>query len=371
MHISCDKKILIDNINIVMKSVPSKSTSPILGCILLIADRGGFHMLANDLELSIETVNIDNVDVYTLGEVALPSKMFFDTVRGMPDGILDIECNENFVTVIKGGKTEMKMLGFNGSEFPRPEYPENEKNIKIKGEVFKSMIRQTIFSVALVDYRQILMGELLEFKGNRLKMVALDGHRIACRTEYLENNDFSGKTVIPGKALNEVCRLASDDETISFDFNDKFVKFELENSIITSRILEGEFMDYERIFTNDHKTYIKVNREALLEILNLCMLIYTNETKKVEAILEIKEGVLNVSTHNINNEVKKDIPVDHEGEDIKIGFNPKYLADVCKAIDEEEISMYFISSLSPCIIKSSIGNEGFKYLVVPVKIMGA
>ena len=152
MHIACDKKKLIENINIVQKCVSARTTSPILECILLIADRAGFRMLANDMELSIETTDIENTDVFKLGEVALNAKMLFDIIRTMPDGMIDIECDENFITTIKNGRSNFRISGLDGSEFPRPKEIEGAGVSAVKGDILKSMVKQTIFSIAAVDY---------------------------------------------------------------------------------------------------------------------------------------------------------------------------------------------------------------------------
>lgn len=370
MHIACDKKKLTENINIVQKCVSARTTSPILECILLIADRKGFRMLANDLELSIETTDIPDTDVYTLGEVALNAKMLFDIIRTMPEGKIDIECDENFVTTIKNGRSNFTISGLDGREFPRPKDIENGIAASIKGDMLKSMIKQTIFSIAAVDYRPILTGELLEFSDRRFNMVAVDGHRIAYRTELIENPGQSGKKiVVPGKALNEISRLAEDDEEVCLSFNEKFVKFSLKSCFVTSRLFEGDFIDYANMFTNDYKTSVKINRSVLLNSLERCLLLISRDlTNKGKVVFEITDGIMKINASNSIGEVKDEIDIDFEGDELTIGFSPKYLIDICRAVDEEELNLYFISNLSPCIVKSSIGNEGFNYLVLPVKL---
>lgn len=367
MHIACDKKNLTENINIVQKCVSTRTTSPILECILLIADRQGFRMIANDLEMSIETSDIENTDVYNLGKVALNAKILFDIIRTMPDGMIDIECDENFVTTIKNGHSKFKIMGLDGEEFPLPKNIEQGEPVEINGKDLKSMIKQTIFSVAAVDYRPILTGELFEFAGQRLNIVAVDGHRIAYRTTFMEKAN-NKRIVVPGKTLNEISRLVDDEEKIIMNFNDKFIKFMLKSCMVTSRLFEGDFIEYANMFTNDYKTFVSVNRELLLNCLERCMLLIAREMKKVEVVFEISNGVMKLSAENNIGEVRDEIDVDFEGDDIRIGFSPKYLMDICRAVDEEKLNMYFISSLSPCIVKSSQGSEDFKYLVLPVKI---
>lgn len=367
MHISCEKKKLLENINIVQKCVSPRTPNPILECILLIADRKGFRLLANDLEMSIETSNIEDTDVYSLGEAAINAKMLFDIVRSMDDGVIDIDCDENMVTTVKCGKSVFKIQAFNGDEFPRPKEMEEGEQALIKGDLLKSMIRQTIFSVSTKDIRPVLTGELFEFSGHKFNIVAVDGHRIAHRVELLEN-DMNSKIIVPGKTLNEISRLTDDEETAAIGFNQKFVCFTLKSCVVTSRLLEGDFIEYKNMFTNDYKTFVSIDRNKLLSSLERCMLIISRDIQQTKLVFEIGNELLRIHAANSFGNIDDEIDIDFEGEELRIGFSPSYLIDICKAIDEEKLNMYFMTSLSPCIVKSSVGNENFNYLVLPVKL---
>ena len=367
MHIACEKKKLLENINIVQKCVSPRTPNPILECILLIADRKGFRLLANDLEMSIETSNIEDTEVYTLGETAINAKMLFDIVRSMDDGIIDIDCDDKLITTIKCGKSVFKIQAHNGDEFPRPKAMEDVEKAFIKGSVLKSMIRQTIFSISTKDIRPVLTGELFEFAGHKFNIVAVDGHRIAHRVELLEN-DMNKKIIVPGKTLNEISRLADDEETSAISFNQKFVCFTLANCVVTSRLLEGDFIEYKNMFTNDYKTFVSIDKNKLLSSLERCMLIISRDVQQTKVVFEIGADVLKIHAANSFGDIDDEIDIDFEGDELRIGFSPSYLMDICKAVDEEKLNMYFMTSLSPCIVKSSTGNENFNYLVLPVKL---
>lgn len=369
MHIACDKKKLLDNINIVQKCVSPRTPNPILECILLKADRQGFRMLANDLEMSIETANIEDTEVYNIGSAAIDAKMLFDIIRSMneDDGLIDIECDDNYVTTIKCGKAVFKIQAFSGDEFPLPKEMEDTDEAEIKGSVLKSMIKQTIFSISTKDIRPVLMGELFEFSGHKLNIVAVDGHRIAHRVEMIEK-ETNSKIIVPGKTLTEISRLTDDEETAVIKFNKKFVCFSLKNCVVTSRLFEGDFIEYKNMFTNDYKTFVSVSRNRLLSVLERCLLIISRDVKQTRVVFEISDGKLAIHTANSFGNFDDEIDIDFDGEDLRIGFAPNYLIDICKAVDEEKLNMYFISSLSPCIIRSSEGNENFNYLVLPVKL---
>lgn len=367
MQISCEKDVLINNINIVTKAVSSKTTLPILECILLMVDQKGFRLIANDLELGIETSNME-AEVYELGSVALEARMFFDIVKSLPDNIVEITVDEKNIAVIKSGKSEFKLLGQNGNEFPLLPQIEKISKMRINAVKFKNMIRQTIFSVAVEENRPILTGELIEIKNGFMNLVAIDGFRVSFRT--IEMPDFNDdiEVVIPAKALNEVSKILSDKEENIIDiyFTDKHILFEMDSCIIVSRILDGEYIKYEQLFTDDHKTLVKINRDLFIKSLERATLV-SKESKKTPVSLNIKDNTLIVTSNTELGESYDEINIETDGDDLEIGFNPKYLIDAMKAIDEEFIKLQFMTSLSPCIIRG-MEREDYKYLVLPLKL---
>ncbi len=368
MHIKCKKDILLQNINIVLKSVPSRTTLPILECILLKADKDGFRLISNDLELGIETSNIE-ADILEKGVVALEARIFFDIIKSMPDGEISIEVDEKNVTIIKNGKTEFKILGQNGEEFPTLNTVEKEEKYSINSSTLKNMIRQTKFSVSTDESKPVLTGELIEIKEGFLNIVAIDGFRVSFRRTEINKDFKNAEVVVPAKALNEIIKILSDkeDSIVNLYFNDNYILFELDSCIIVSRLLDGEFLKYEQIFTEDYNTKIKIDRISLLNSLERASLI-SKDNKKTPVKLEIKSNDSLVITSNTEFSTSyEELYIDLEGEGLSIAFNPRYLIDALKAIDDDKILIQFITSLSPCIIKG-IDNLDYKYLVLPLKI---
>ncbi len=367
MHIVCNKDILINNINIVLKSVANKTTMPILECILLIADKDGFRLLSNDLELAIETANIKEADVIEKGMVALDAKLFSDIIKNMPEEEITINVLENNQAIIKSGKIEYKVLGQNGSEFPMINLIEKDTNIKINCLQFKNMIKQTKFSISLDESKPILTGELLEIKEKAFNIVAIDGFRVSFRTTSIDT-DTNIDAVVPAKALNEIIKILPEreDAYLNIYFDEKSVMLELESCIIISRLLEGEFLKYEQIFTNEFKTKIEINKNNFLSSLERASII-SRDNKKNPVKLEIKENILEITSNTEFSDFSEELKIDLEGEDLKIAFNPRYLIEALKAIEDEVVYIEFMSSLSPCIIKS-INHDNYKYLILPLKI---
>lgn len=370
MKINIRKDMLIENLNIVSKAVSSKSTMEILECVLLIADENGFRLLANDMEIGIESSNIES-DIEELGIVALDAKMFFEIVRNMPEDNISIEVDEKNIAIIKSGKAEFKILGHNGAEYPRLEDIEKNNRYSIPASTFKNLIRQTIFSVSLEESKPILTGELIEIKDSFLNVVAIDGFRVALRSISVNPEYEDISIVVPSKALSEIIKIIPDknDCMIEMYFTKNQVLFEMENCIMIARLLEGEYIKYEQLFLEEFKTKVGIKKDLFLKTLERASLI-SKENKKVPVKLEIKSNDTMVVTSNSDISTSYDeINIEFEGNELNIAFNPKYLIDALKAIEEGEISLHFMTELSPCIIKSSEDSDvDYKYLILPLRI---
>lgn len=367
MKINCEKEILLENINIVLKAVSNKTTLPILECILLTADENGFRLTSNNLELGIETSNIET-EIYEKGTIALESKIFFEIIRNLPENSVNIETDEKNTVTIKSGKSEFKILGQPGNEFPL--LPNVEKNINylVNSNIIKNMIKQTIFSVATEDTRPVLTGELIEIKNETLSIVAIDGFRISFRRIKAEKTNEHISAIAPAKTLNEIIKIIPDknNDIITIYFTDKHILFELENCIMVSRLLEGEFLKYEPIFTDDYTTLIEVNRELLLKGLERATLI-SKDSNKNPVKLKIENNNLVITSNTEFGESYEEVKIEMDGKELEIGFNPKFLIDALKAIDDDTIAMQFMTSLSPCIIRG-LDNENYKYLILPLRL---
>jgi DNA polymerase-3 subunit beta len=267
MKITCSKIDLLAGVNTVLKAVSSRTTLPILQCILLQATNESFRLVGNDLELGIESRVKANIN--ESGSVALEARMFADIVKKLPDSDIRISVDEKNLTTIVCEKSKFTISGQPGSEFIHlPEVPKN-RVFNLSQLVLKDMIRQTIFSIALEEIRPIFTGELLECTDNILNMVSVDGYRVSIRNIVLDKEVEDFKLVIPGKTLNEISKiLYSDDEDfINIYYTDKHILFEVDNSLIVSRLLEGEFPKYDQMFSKDYDTLITINRREVIHSL--------------------------------------------------------------------------------------------------------
>lgn len=366
MKIVCSKTDLLDGVNTVLKAVSSRTTLPILQCILLQATNDNFRLVGNDLELGIESKV--TAEITETGSVALEARMFADIVKKLPDSDIVITVDENNLTTITCEKSKFTISGQPGSEFIHlPEVPKDQ-SFSLSQLALKEMIRQTIFSIAVEEIRPIFTGELLECKENVLNMVSVDGYRVSIRKMQLEKSMEDFKLVIPGKTLNEISKiLYSDDESfINVYYTDKHVLFEVEHSLIVSRLLDGDFPKYDQMFSKDYETLMTVSRRELINALERAALV-ARESKKNPIKMNIDGDVLVITSNTEIGNVYEEITIEREGASLEIAFNPKYLIDALKAIDDDHVNFQFTSALNPCIIKQTEGDD-YKYLVLPIRI---
>lgn len=366
MHIYCRQDLLLNSINTVLKACSTKTTMPILECILLTAVDNKLTLVGNNLELGIEST-ID-ADVISEGYIALEAKIFSEIIRRMPGEVIEISSDENYMTSIESEKSKFQIAGQSGKDFPS--LPDVEKvNVCMINQVaLKEMIRQTIFSVAQDETRPILTGEMLQIKDNSLNMVAVDGYRISYRKLQLSNENEDIEVVIPGKTLGEINKILSseEEENVNIYFGDKHVLFDLGSSRVVSRLLEGDFLRYEQVFSPDYETKILVDRRNFLMSIERAALI-SREGKKNPIRVEIDGDKMIITSNAELGTSREELDVLLEGKEIVIAFNPKYLIDALRAIDDDNVYIQFISPLTPCIINPEEGDH-YKYLILPIRV---
>ena len=246
MKIVCKKSSLLNGVQIVSKAVPSKTTMPILECILIDASNGEIKLTANDMELGIKTI-IEG-DILEKGIIALDAKIFLEIVRKLPNNLITIETNSSLATSITCEKSKFDIVGKSGEDFSYLPQIERNKSIVISQFTLKEIIRQTIFSISLNENNKLMTGELFEVKDNNLKVVSLDGHRISLRNIELKESYDPIKVVVPGKALNEISKILTGeaDKEVTIYFTDRHILFEFDDTIVLSRLIEGEYFKIDQ-----------------------------------------------------------------------------------------------------------------------------
>ena len=365
MKISCSKETLMNGINIVSKAVSTKSAMPNLQCILIEASLSEIRLIANDIELGIETVIEGNI--VEAGKIALEAKLLSDIVRKLPNSEILIETNASYQANIRCERSKFNIPGTSGDDFNyRPEVEKN-KYISLSQFTLKEVIRQTIFSISDQENTKIMTGELFEVNGDMLKVVSLDGHRISIRKVELKDSFEGMKVIVPGKTLNEISKVLTGgaEDEIRLFVTDKHILFEFENTKVVSRLLEGEFYKIDQMLSDDYETKFSINKKEFLDCIDRASL-FIKESDKKPIIMDIESSNIYMKIDSSLGSMNEEIEIKKEGKDLKIGFNPKFLMDALRVIDDEEIDIYMVNAKSPCFIRNA--DSSYVYLILPVSI---
>lgn len=362
MKLVCSRTNLLNGVQTVSKAVPSKTTMSILQCILVDAS-SNIKLTANDMELGIET--IVKGEIIEPGIVALDAKIFLEIVRKFPEGDIRIETDDSYQTVITSGNANIKIVGKSGDDFSYLPSIEKLDSIVLSQFSLRELIRQTIFSIADNDTNKLMTGELFEVNGDKLRVASLDGHRISIRKVYLKNSYPKKKVVVPGKALNEISKILSGDtdKDVVIFFTNKHIVFEFDNTIVVSRLIEGDYFNIDQMLSSDYETKVTINKRKLLDSIDRATLLVKEGDKK-PIIIDITDENMELKINSTIGSMRELIDINKSGKDLMIGFNPKFLIDALRVIDGEEIDIYLVNPKAPCFIKDS--EDSYVYMILPV-----
>ncbi|MDI6736155.1 MAG: DNA polymerase III subunit beta [bacterium] len=362
MKIKSKKESLLESIQLISITTP-KTILPILSTILLEARENKLTLIATDLELSIKA-HLE-LEVITEGSICLPLKKLSEIIRELEDkeDVL-IEVDENNRAVISSKESVFHLFGLPKEDFPVfPEY-EKEKSFKMESTLMKEMIRKTIFAAAVDEVHYVLKGVLFVVQGNQCKMVATDKHRLVFIKKTLPQDlTEGGEVIIPTKALTEVNRIIKEDKKIDILLDKNKIVFQTDEVIIISKLIEGKFPDYERVIPREQDKILKINNQKLFSTCRRIDLMTSENNNIVK--LDISKNKINFSSNTPNlGDAREELEVYYEGEDMSIAFNPKYIMDVLKNIEQEGIIISLKNPSSSGIIKPGEEKEGEEYLCV-------
>ena len=369
MKFVCEKDKILKALNSVIKAVASKTTMPILEGILIQTNDNEIKFTTYDLEIGIEYIM--EAEIKEQGSTVVNAIMFSEIMRKLPDAEINITLNESNLLVIECEGSLYKLATMNPSEFPELPKINVENSITIEQNTLKNMIRKTIFAVSIEENRPIFTGCLFQTIENRLNVVAVDGFRLAWNSTTLTNktNDFSA--VIPGKTLNEVNKIILDSfELVKIGVSKNQALFEMENCKIVTRLLDGEFLNYNNVIPESWETRIRIKKNNLQDCFERISLISASVAEKekkypVKVVVDI--GKITISCTNQTGDAKEEIYVSTEGKNLEAGFNPKYFLDALKVIDDEEVFVDFGSSISPCVIRP-VDEGDYTYMILPIRL---
>ncbi|MGN0481535.1 MAG: DNA polymerase III subunit beta [Lachnospiraceae bacterium] len=365
MKLVFSKSELLKGVAIVMKAVPVRTTMPILECILIDATTNEIKFTANDMELGIETKV--KGDIIEKGKAAIDAKLFSEIVRKLPENDITLETDSNNTALITCEKSKFNLVCKSGDDFSNLPLVERDKMITLSQFTLKETISQTIFSISINDNNKMMTGELFEVENGQLRVVSLDGHRISIRKVDLSSSNENVKVVVPGKTLIEISKILSADAEamVNVYFTNNHILFEFDDTIVVSRLIEGDYFKVNQMLSSDYETHIVINKKEMLSSIERATLLI-KEGEKRPIVIEITDGKMELKVASAIGSMNEDIDIEKEGKDILIGFNPKFLIDALRVIDDETVNIYLVNSKAPCFIKDK--EEKYIYLILPVNL---
>lgn len=385
MKFTCSQESLLHGIQVVQKGISNKIGLPIYSGILFeVSDDNKVHLFATDLEIGIDCYI--PAQVIESGSVVIPSRIISELIRKFPEGNIEIESSDNNITTIRENNSNYKILGFSGEEFSNFPEMKIESKIRLKQKTFKETIYQTIFAASKDESRSFLNGALFKISDKKIEVVTTDSHRLSVKNirvsdiEKTSTDEF--EVIVPYRALAELLKLLSDDEDVFIEIRvgEKQIIFILypdsqKNSIrLYSRLIEGQFPDYHQIIPNSFKTEIKVNTNDFKDKMERISLFVKEDLNTVKIktaniegskIEERCEMILKVESPTIG-EASEKISCFKKGDDIIITFNCKYILDVLRVINTDNVLIKLNDPLNPVIITPE-KDKNYLYVLMPVR----
>jgi len=362
MKINVSKDILLAGIQTVQNIVSSRVTLPILSNILIETTDQTVKLNATDLDIGISCEY--PVNVLEKGSITIPAKRFSDVIRELPSGDITIHSRKNNQIDIEGTNYQFRLNGLPADEYPKfPEFDKKDQ-IDIEQKIFKTMLRLTSFAVSHEESRYVLNGVLMVVVDKTITLVATDGHRLAKIENILKHapqKDFS--VILPVKAVHEINRNLKDEGIVSIVVGRNQVLFNIDGILIATRVIEGEYPNYNQVIPPPVEHKINLNRQEFLSAIRRANLLATPDFQAVKFEVFKKKLVVSKTTPDVG-ESREEIPIDHKGQEFFAGFNPQFLMDFLKNIDVENIDLELAGPDRPMVIRL----ENYLYLALPMQV---
>ena len=348
----------------VIKALPVRSSMPVLDGILIEAKKEGIHLVCSDLMFQKEY--FFSAEVPEEGECVVKGKFFSELMRKLPSSSSVEFALEGHILIVKCGRIRQRVQCIEYDEFPLMKMKGQTKEIKIPSKTFSDMINHTVFAVSQDDSRPVLTGTLIESTRDTLSLVATDSFQLALTKFAFESPAEERSTIVQGKVLSEIGKMAEEAEKeVTLTLTNTHLNVEVNNSKLTARLLDGNYIDYKRIIPKECKTRVLVNVAELMEMIDRAQLISREGNNSI--LFHFGNGVMSLKAESYLGRVEDETEVQTVGDEIEIAFNPKYLINVLRNITEESIYMEFNSSISPCLIRPLQGDS-YLYMIVPMRV---
>jgi len=366
MKIICNGNDLSDAVGKVLKAVGAKTANPILEGIKIKAENGSLTLIATDTELSIEKSIV--ADVKIEGETVVPGRFFGEFVRKLNREQITLTLNDKNQLKIQYDDSEGTLQCMNPDDFPQIKELSEAQNFVIYKNELKDLINKIAFSVSLDDSRPMLKGVLLEINNVSLTGVALDGYRLAKCVKPIESTTAMMSAVVPARCITEIAKLIEDaNETVTIYIQKNYLMVDLIHTKITSRLLDGDYINYKQIIPSAFKSVVTLPAEQFEAGLERAILLARSDKNNLVKF-DIRDGIMQLSSNSDIGNITEKIIIKLDGDDIAIAFNAKYFTELLRYVSCENIVIKFTTSVSPCVVVPSSANDDFLYLILPVRM---
>ncbi len=363
MKFRCDGLELSEAVNVVSKALTNKTTSQILEGIKIVCADDKLVLSATDLEMSIEKTI--RAEVESSGETVVPGRLFGEYVKKLTAEQLSFELNEKNQIIISYTDSEGCIACLEVSEFPQIKELEKDNYFEISKENFKALINNVYYAVAQDDSRPILKGILLEVGKGSIRAVAVDGCRLSISNKPITLATGEFKLIVPGKNIYEMIKMLDGEGNVKIYIHSNNIMMDLGDTIIITRLIDGQFINYKQIVSKDFATSVTINKKQLEDAIDRASVL-SRVDKNNLVKFDIKEKNLMLTSNSEAGNTKENITVGVKGSDVTISFNSKYFTDCLKVIDNPYVKINFNSPIQPCVIVPTEG-EDFTFLILPVK----
>ncbi len=365
MQFTCDRQKLNEAVLNVQRTVSAKSSVPALEGILLTALEGSIRLCGFDLEIGMTTEL--PAEVKEPGSIVMGARLFGDIVRRLPQDTVSFKANEKQVAQIESGEASFSLVGIPAQEYPELPQITGDTNISIPSNVLKGMIRQTLFAVAETDAKPVHTGTLFEIGGGEIRLISVDGYRLAIRCEKTSSEEKSS-FVVPGKTLGEVMKLLPDgDEETEILVGLRHIRFRIGDYVVISRLLEGEFLDWRAALPKGNTTEVRISVPEFISSLERVSLIITERLRSPVRCTFGTDGVIRLVCATAIGRASDRLNAKITGSEVEMGFNSRYLLDALRNSECDEVKIQLNGPLSPMKVLPGEGEE-FLFLVLPVRL---
>lgn len=356
------REALLNGLQIVQNVVTNRTTLPILGNALIQASEGKLVISTTDLDTGVRATV--EAEVTKPGATTLPARKLASIIKELPAAEVDIEVDSKQNATITSGASFFRIMGLPEEDFPAFPKPEGAKLFKMKQSAFRDMLKRSSYAISTDESRYVLNGVLLCFKDNKLTMVATDGRRLALVDQELEFPKSSeAEVILPSKAVTELQRILKGDEEMTITLSDTQIAFDLGAVYLVSKLIEGNYPNYQQVIPAEAQVKVKIPREQLLEAVHRVALVSSEKSNSVKLSFTKDKLDITANTPEVG-EAKETLPVQYGADDLTIAFNPMFLMDPLRNIEVEDISFDFIDELSPGVIKY---DNSFLYVIMPMR----